>query len=103
MARACAEGPAASASDGKAAIEIDGSKGEGGGQIFRLSMALSAVTRLPVLNHNVRANRPRPGLAPQHLACVRAVQVPATCARAAAASQKFACRCCAALRWMVRC
>jgi RNA 3'-terminal phosphate cyclase (ATP) len=57
-------------------IEIDGSKGEGGGQIFRLSIGLSAVTGQPVLNHSVRANRPKPGLALQHLACVRAVQVP---------------------------
>ena len=56
-------------------IEIDGSKGEGGGQIFRLSIGLSAVTGQPVLNHSVRAQRPKPGLAPQHLACVRAVQV----------------------------
>lgn len=57
------------------AIEIDGSKGEGGGQMFRLSVGLSAVTGLPVLNHSVRANRPKPGLALQHLACVKAVQV----------------------------
>jgi RNA 3'-terminal phosphate cyclase len=57
------------------AIEIDGSKGEGGGQMFRLSVGLSAVTGLPVLNHSVRANRPKPGLALQHVACVKAVQV----------------------------
>jgi RNA 3'-terminal phosphate cyclase (ATP) len=56
-------------------IEIDGSKDEGGGQMFRLSIGLSAVTGQPVLNHIVRAQRPKPGFALQHLACVRAVQV----------------------------
>jgi RNA 3'-terminal phosphate cyclase (ATP) len=62
-------------SDSAAAIEIDGSNGEGGGQIFRLSIGLSAVTGRSVLNHSVRANRPKPGLALQHVACARAVQV----------------------------
>ncbi|TET36190.1 MAG: RNA 3'-phosphate cyclase [Planctomycetota bacterium] len=53
-------------------IEIDGSFGEGGGQIIRTSLALSCVTGKPFRVRNIRANRPKPGLAPQHLAGVRA-------------------------------
>ena len=74
MSRTPAEEPAC-VKIAAAAIEIDGSDGEGGGQIFRLSIGLSAVTGLPVVNHSVRANRSKPGLAPQHLACIRSVQV----------------------------
>jgi RNA 3'-terminal phosphate cyclase (ATP) len=47
-------------------IEIDGSFGEGGGQILRTSVALSAVTGRPVNIKNIRQGRPRPGLARQH-------------------------------------
>jgi RNA 3'-phosphate cyclase len=54
-------------------IEIDGSHGEGGGQLVRLAVALSALTGKPLRLANVRAGRPRPGLAPQHLAAVRAI------------------------------
>ena len=54
-------------------IEIDGSYGEGGGQLVRTAVALSALTGTPLRLHNVRASRARPGLAPQHLAAVRAV------------------------------
>lgn len=53
-------------------IELDGSFGEGGGQILRTSLALSLVTGKPFHLRNVRANRPKPGLQPQHLMCVRA-------------------------------
>ncbi|AMM54647.1 RNA 3'-terminal phosphate cyclase [Pyrococcus kukulkanii] len=48
-------------------IIIDGSYGEGGGQILRTSIALSAITEEPVKIINIRANRPNPGLRPQHL------------------------------------
>jgi RNA 3'-phosphate cyclase len=54
-------------------IEIDGSYGEGGGQLVRTAVALSAVTGKAVHIVNARAKRGNPGLAPQHLAAVRAV------------------------------
>jgi RNA 3'-terminal phosphate cyclase (ATP) len=47
-------------------IEIDGSFGEGGGQIVRTAVALSAVTGKPVRIARIRQGRPKPGLAPQH-------------------------------------
>jgi RNA 3'-terminal phosphate cyclase (ATP) len=54
-------------------ITIDGSYGEGGGQLVRMACALSALTGTAIRLHNVRARRAPPGLAPQHLAAVRAV------------------------------
>jgi len=53
--------------------EIDGSMGEGGGQVLRMAVALSAVTNTPVRVTNVRARRKNPGMASQHVAAVRAV------------------------------
>lgn len=53
-------------------IRIDGSFGEGGGQILRTSLALSLVTGEPLRVDNVRSKRKRPGLMRQHLAAVRA-------------------------------
>ncbi len=53
-------------------IEIDGAWGEGGGQLVRTAVALSAITRKPIRMRSVRAARRPPGLAPQHLAAVRA-------------------------------
>ncbi|HEY2783696.1 MAG TPA: RNA 3'-terminal phosphate cyclase [Fimbriiglobus sp.] len=53
-------------------VEIDGSEGEGGGQMLRSSLALSVLTGRPFKVINIRANRKKPGLAAQHLASVRA-------------------------------
>jgi RNA 3'-terminal phosphate cyclase (ATP) len=53
-------------------IHIDGSYGEGGGQIIRTSVSLAALTGKAVEISNVRARRSRPGLQPQHLTAVRA-------------------------------
>ena len=55
-------------------IEIDGSLGEGGGQILRTSLSLSMATGQPLTIRNIRANRDRPGLMRQHLTSVRAAQ-----------------------------
>lgn len=55
-------------------INIDGSTGEGGGQILRTSLSLSMITGQPVRIENIRAKRPKPGLMRQHLACVLAAQ-----------------------------
>jgi len=54
-------------------IELDGSFGEGGGQLVRTAVALAAIAGVPLRLINVRAKRDKPGLAPQHLAAVRAV------------------------------
>jgi RNA 3'-terminal phosphate cyclase (ATP) len=53
-------------------ITIDGSFGEGGGQIVRSSLSLSMLTRTPFRIHSIRAGRRKPGLMRQHLAAVRA-------------------------------
>lgn len=54
-------------------LVIDGSYGEGGGQVLRTSLALSAITGQPVRIESVRAGRRKPGLRPQHLTAVRAL------------------------------
>ena len=54
-------------------ISIDGSKGEGGGQVLRTSIALSAVTQKPVRIFNIRAKRSNPGLRPQHLNAINSL------------------------------
>jgi RNA 3'-terminal phosphate cyclase (ATP) len=53
-------------------IELDGSLGEGGGQILRTALALSLITGKAFRLKNIRAKRPKPGLMRQHLACVHA-------------------------------
>jgi len=54
-------------------VTIDGSMGEGGGQILRTSLSLSALTQNPVRITNIRAGRPNPGLRAQHLTSLRAI------------------------------
>lgn len=53
---------------------IDGSQGEGGGQIFRTSLTLALCLGEPVTITNIRAGRKKPGLLRQHLACLNAAQ-----------------------------
>jgi RNA 3'-terminal phosphate cyclase (ATP) len=53
-------------------LDLDGSMGEGGGQILRTSLALSMVTGTPVRIRGIRARRARPGLMRQHLTAVEA-------------------------------
>ncbi len=54
-------------------LVIDGSQGEGGGQILRTSLSLAALTGRPFEMTRVRAGRSQPGLRPQHLLAVRAL------------------------------
>jgi len=54
-------------------VRIDGSHGEGGGQILRTALALAAITGEELVVEHIRANRPKPGLRPQHLAGALAV------------------------------
>lgn len=53
-------------------IELDGSTGEGGGQVLRTALTLSMITGQPFRIANIRANRPKPGLMRQHLVAVQA-------------------------------
>jgi len=55
-------------------VEIDGSFGEGGGQILRTALTLSIAARRPIRIFNIRAGRPNPGLANQHLTCIKAAK-----------------------------
>lgn len=51
-------------------IEVDGSQKSGSGTILRLSVALASITGKPLHIYNIRHNRPKPGLQPQHLEAV---------------------------------
>lgn len=54
-------------------LVVDGSYGEGGGQVLRTSLSLAAITGRPLRLVNIRAARHKPGLMPQHLTGVRAI------------------------------
>jgi RNA 3'-terminal phosphate cyclase (ATP) len=54
-------------------LEIDGAYGEGGGELLRTAVALAAITGRAIRVRRIRAQRQKAGLAPQHLAAVRAV------------------------------
>ncbi len=53
-------------------LVIDGSHGEGGGQILRTAISLAAITSRPMRIENIRAKRRNPGLAAQHVTAIRA-------------------------------
>gem|GEM_PF-1728550 len=55
-------------------LVISGSYGEGGGQILRTALSFSVLLGRPVRITDIRARRPRPGLQPQHLTAVQALQ-----------------------------
>jgi len=52
-------------------LEIDGSFGEGGGQIVRTAITLSCIMKQPIIIENIRKNRKNPGLKPQHLTALK--------------------------------
>ena len=54
-------------------IEVDGSMGEGGGQLLRYSVALSVLLGQDLKIYNIRAKRSNPGLRPQHLTAVKTI------------------------------
>jgi RNA 3'-terminal phosphate cyclase (ATP) len=53
-------------------IQLDGSEGEGGGQMLRSALSLSMRSGTPFVMQKIRAERAKPGLMRQHLACVKA-------------------------------
>ncbi len=55
-------------------LKIDGSYGEGGGQVLRTVLSLSCLLREPIEIFNIRKGRKAPGLQPQHLTCVKAAK-----------------------------
>ena len=55
-------------------IQLDGSQGEGGGQILRTALSLSMITGQAFVIDRIRAGRKKPGLLRQHLTAVQAAE-----------------------------
>ena len=55
-------------------LRINGAHGEGGGQIVRTSIALSCITKRPIIIENIRKNRRVPGLKAQHITTIKILQ-----------------------------
>ena len=55
-------------------LKIDGSFGEGGGQIVRTAITISCITNQPIIIENIRKNRKSPGLKAQHLTAIKILQ-----------------------------
>lgn len=55
-------------------LQLDGSRGEGGGQILRTALSLSMITGTPFVIERIRAGRKKPGLLRQHLTAILAAQ-----------------------------
>ncbi|RJQ15788.1 RNA 3'-terminal phosphate cyclase [Candidatus Woesearchaeota archaeon] len=55
-------------------ISLDGSHGEGGGQIVRTALALSTITGKPFMINNIRSGREKSGLKNQHVHCIKALK-----------------------------
>ena len=54
-------------------LRIDGSHGEGGGQILRTAVSLATALETSIEVYDIRANRPKPGLRPQHLSSIQSI------------------------------
>jgi len=54
-------------------VKIDGRHGEGGGQILRTALTLSALCQVPLSINHIRGNRKKPGLRPQHLIAIHSL------------------------------
>ena len=55
-------------------LKINGEHGEGGGQIIRSAITLSCITNQPIHLENIRKNRKKKGLKPQHLTAIKILQ-----------------------------